>query len=197
MMGNDMNEGSSTSGARSCGQGPALPLSRKPIRPEGRRPALEGQGKNYRYVPLTPELLTLAVALERDPLTAVMTEGSAFAARVLLPGLAYAMLDGGELVGCGGLTPLWHGRAEAWLLVSRLAGRRQIAAGIRHAAQWFAARQRDPAFRRIEMYVRRSAPWRATFAAALGMSLEGALSVWAPDGEDYCLYARIQPQGNH
>lgn len=144
-----------------------------------------------RLVPLTPELLAFAVALERDPLAAEMAEGESFARRALLPTLSFAMIRGGYVLGAGGLVPQWPGRAEAWLLVSRHARPRDIAHGTRQARVFFDKRQRQPAFRRIEAFIRADRVWNRSFADALGFVHEGRLIAWAPDGADYDLYARV------
>ncbi len=144
-----------------------------------------------RLVELDELLLREAVALERDPMIAALCAGREFASRSLIPGLAMGALQNGEVLGAGGLVPHWPGRAEAWLLVSREASRRQIVGGLRLARQWLDRCQALPMFRRIEIYVRTAAPWRASFAAALGFNREADLEAWGPNGEAFTLYSRI------
>lgn len=145
-----------------------------------------------RLVELDELLLREAIGLERDTMIAALCEGRAFAARALIPGLAVAAIEGGEVLGAGGLIPHWPGRAEAWLLVSRAASRRQVVAGMRLARQWLDRRQQFPLFRRLEIYIRTEAPWRQSFAAALGFRREANLEAWGPDGEAFTLYSRIR-----
>jgi hypothetical protein len=144
-----------------------------------------------RLVPLTRTLLGLALQLERDAATAKLSNLLSHAKIVLQPGLGVAAIDGGVLVGAGGLAPVWRGRAEAWLLVSRIAERRSVVAALRLARDWLDAMQREPPFRRVEIFVRWKEPWRESFAAALGFALEGRLARWGADGEDHAIYARI------
>lgn len=143
-----------------------------------------------RIVPLCPELHRFAVIEERNPLLAERSEGAAAEQRHCNQ-WGYALLGRGHVLACGGLVPLWAGRAEAWLMVSHEATARDLVPALRHARQVLDKRQRDPFFRRIEINVRWDAPWRASFAAALGFRLEAIMTGWGPDGADYALYARV------
>ncbi|HEY2068280.1 MAG TPA: hypothetical protein VGG48_01900 [Rhizomicrobium sp.] len=148
-----------------------------------------------RLVPLDDTLLRIAIALERDQLAARFT--NLYERRALLaPDRSFAFVDGGELLGAGGLVPVWPGRAEGWLLVSRLARPRQVVAGVRAARAWLDRKLRDPDYARIEFYIRADAPWRESFARALGCAEQGAkLRRWGLDGADYVLHARISEEG--
>ena len=147
---------------------------------------------HVRFVPLTRELLNLAVDLERDPLTAEMAEGDGFAARCLVTSLSFAMLDGGILVGAGGLSPQWYGRAEGWWLVSTHASRRHLAIAARYARAFLDKRQRDPMFRRIEIMVRADVPWCDSFAASMDFVFEGDAQSYDASGRDYRRFSRIR-----
>lgn len=146
-----------------------------------------------RLIAMDKFLLDQLVALERDPLTAEMCSGDLFAQRVLpLRGLTWALLDGGDLVGGAGLVPMWPGRAEGWQLTSRHARPRQLALAVRMARQVLDDRQRDPTFRRIEIYVRAGAIWCASFVKALGFEREGLLKRWDPAGRDMWICSRVR-----
>lgn len=146
-----------------------------------------------RLVPLDRFLLAQLVREERDPVTAEMASGEVFAQRALaIRGLSYALLDGGTLVAGGGLVPMWPGRAEAWQLTSTLARPRQLALGVKMARRILDARQRDPAFRRIEMFVRCRQAWACSFILGLGFVLEGRLKRWDPRGDDVWLCSRVR-----
>lgn len=148
---------------------------------------------NPRLIPMDRFLLDRLVAEERDPLTAEFCASEPFARRVLaLPGLAFALLDGADLVAGAGLVPMWHGRAEAWQLTSRHARPRQLVAAARIARTVLDKRQCDPAFRRIEIYVRAGAQWCASFIAALGFEREGLLKRWDAAGRDMWICARVR-----
>jgi hypothetical protein len=146
-----------------------------------------------RLVAMDGFLLGDLIDSERDGLTAQMCRSTAFMSRVLaLPGLAFALLDGGEVVAGAGLVPMWHGRAEAWQLTSRHARPRQLVAAARIAARELDRRQCDPAFRRIEIYVLAGARWCASFVAALGFEREGLLRRWDPAGRDMWICGRVR-----
>lgn len=145
-----------------------------------------------RLVPMDRFLLDQLIAVERDPMTAEMCSGDGFAQRALaVSGLSYAMLDGAELIGGGGLVPMWPGRAEAWQLTSRHARPRQLVRGVAMAAHVLDARQRDPSFRRIEAYVRCDQVWALSFIAGLGFAREGRLAAWDPGGRDVWICSRV------
>ncbi len=68
----------------------------------------QARSSGMRFVALTPELLRLLPL--RDPRAAGwMTEG--YIAAACAPGLGWAALEGGYILGAGGLVPLWYGRA--------------------------------------------------------------------------------------
>lgn len=147
-----------------------------------------------RIVPLYPELHRFAVLEERDPLLAERNEGEAAELRHCNQ-WGYALIGRGRVLAAGGLVPLWAGRAEAWLMVSRFATPRDLVPALRHAKSVMDKRQRDPFFARIEIHVRWDAPWRESFAAALGFTLEAHLRCWGPGQTDFGLYSRIADHG--
>lgn len=138
-------------------------------------------------VPLTEELLAVAIAQDRD--TGI--PGQALAAWAM-KGPCMACLDGDALIAAGGVVPAWAGLAEAWALVSQTARRRQIAGAVRLCRLWLDALQGDARFRRLEFRVRWDAGWRQCFARALGAN-EGPhlLRHWGCEGADYAFYARL------
>jgi hypothetical protein len=142
-----------------------------------------------RLVKLDVLLLETAIRCERDPVVAEFANRESYAATVLSGPAAYAAIDGGTLVAAGGLILHWRGRAEAWSLVSRYARRRQLVRAIRMTRVVLDEVQRDPAFRRIEMFVRCNCA--KSFAAALGFAEEGYLKAWDPKQRDMRLFARI------
>lgn len=146
-----------------------------------------------RLVPLDSFLLQQLIQMERDALTAEMCTGQSFALRaVAFNGLAFALLDGGDLIAGGGLVQMWPGRAEAWQLTSRFARPRQLLAAVHIGRRVMDDRQRDPAFRRIEAYVRACEPWAQSFSKGLGFVREGILRRWDPAGRDVWICARVR-----
>ena len=149
-----------------------------------------------RMVPLDRFLISELVENERDPLISEMASGPEFEARVMLAasyGNAYAVFSDGVPIAAGGLQLQWPGRAEAWGLFSRHIRRRHFVPLIQHVNAYLDRRQRDPSFRRIEMYVRVQPEWNAvTFAHALGFLIEGEMPRWDPAGRTYLICSRIR-----
>jgi len=92
---------------------------------------------------------------------------------------------------CGGIEPLGHGRWSGWLYASDLTPRGWSM--VRRAFRLMIAETRA---RRVEIAVR-AAPipgvgWAAhDYAGMLGLSREGVMRAWGPDGADYVLYAGV------
>jgi hypothetical protein len=145
-------------------------------------------------VPLTPGLHKLAVEAERDPLLAERSDNAAAEARHCNQ-WGFALIGRGQVLACAGLVPIWAGRAEAWLMVSREATNADLVPAMRHGRTVLDKRQRDPFFRRIEIHVRWDAPWRRSFTRALGFTLDACLKAWGPGGIDFGLYSRVASYG--
>ncbi len=147
---------------------------------------------NGQSVSLTPELLALAVSMQDDP--AFAHQSDEMLARVCIPGLAFATLDGGTLIAALGIIPVWPGRALGWMFPTPIADKRQLTFTTRLARGHFDRWQRDPAFRRIEIMIRDDRPWRESFANALGMTeCFGPMRAFDTAGRDYWMYARVAP----
>lgn len=147
-----------------------------------------------RFVPMDRHLLRSLVDSERDPLTAEMADSPVFAERTMMEasrGLAWAGIDGATVAVGGSLTVLWAGRAEAWWLVSRDARPRHLVAAARFSRSLMDKRQRDPLFRRIEIFVRAGERWSEGFALAMGFAREGYHRSWDARGRDYRSFARV------
>lgn len=92
---------------------------------------------------------------------------------------------------CGGIEPLGHGRWSGWLYAADLSPR-----GWSMVRRAFRLMIAETKARRVEIAVR-AAPvqgvgWAAhDFAAMLGLSREGVMRAWGPDGDDYVLYAGV------
>lgn len=87
---------------------------------------------------------------------------------------------------CGGLIPIWAGRAYAWALLDIDAGPHMLALtrGIRSlfdATEW----------RRIEMAVDSEFEAGARWARLLGFHLEHRASKYLPNGNDADIFVRV------
>lgn len=147
-------------------------------------------------LPLTRDLLDLAVADMRDSRMQALAGCEAFAALALAPGgFARALVGPGAVLAAAGVIPHWAGRGEAWMIVTRAARARDIVFAIRAARAGLGALQKSDLWRRIEIYIRADAPWRLSFAEALEFRMDATLRAWGPDGGDFCLFSRIGGAG--
>lgn len=96
--------------------------------------------------------------------------------------------DDGTVLVCGGVTPYWEGRGEAWALVNR--GRRKDFLGMHRMAKKFI---RDCPIRRVEASVECDSVNGHRWCKALGFTLEAKrLKAFLPGGKDGALYARVK-----
>lgn len=146
-----------------------------------------------RIVPLDAFLLGQVIEDPADPLAAEILSGPQFVARALvMPGLSFGMIDGAFPILAAGLVPVHAGRAELWSVVTTHARPRHIVTGVRALSRFLDKRQRDPAFRRIEMTVVASNCWASSFAGAMGFVREGLMRAFDPGGRDHVLFARVK-----
>lgn len=148
-----------------------------------------------RFVRMDRHLLKRLIEEERDPLQAEMARMDVTTEKMMLAsshGLAYAMIDGGEVPIGGALLPHFWGHGEACCFVSRFARPRHIVVAARWARAFLDRRQRDPQFRRVQMFVRADESWAVSFPKALGFSLEGFHQAWDAPGRDYYCFARVR-----
>jgi len=144
-----------------------------------------------RFVRLTPELLDQVFLYNRRLDAVELFNPASFKDRVLRQEIAVAAIDGGFVIGAGGLVIHWPGRAEGWWLMTSFANRRHLARCTHYSRRQLDRLITNPVYRRVEMIVKASHPWRETFAEALGFEREARMTSWCPDGLDWDLYARI------
>lgn len=110
-------------------------------------------------------------------------------------GLCWSLIAGPRRwdrpLACGGLEPLGHGRWSGWLYAADLKPR-----GWAMVARAFRLMIAETRARRVEIAVNASPlpglGWAAHgYAEALGLSREGVMRGWGPDGTDYVLYAGV------
>lgn len=100
---------------------------------------------------------------------------------------AFTVLAGDTVLGCGGMVIEWPGRGVLWSVLSEAAGPHMRAI---HRAVLGFLQQAD--VRRVEMAVDVSFAAGHRWAKMLGMTPEGTMRAYSPDGDDYVLYARIR-----
>lgn len=110
-----------------------------------------------------------------------------------IEGVAWTLTEGparwAPPLACGGLEPLGHGRWSGWLFASDLSPR--CWAMVRRA---FNGLRVEVQARRVELAVACGGDHEAAacrFAQALGLSREGVMRGWGPDGRDYVLFGGI------
>lgn len=101
---------------------------------------------------------------------------------------AYTAVCEGEILGCGGVVPVWQGRAIAWSFISNKAGPYFVA--ITRAVRKFLDDQPQD---RIETTVDMEFADGHRWARMLGFKLEaGRMAKYRPDGGTCSLYARVR-----
>lgn len=149
-----------------------------------------------RFVPLDATLLRLIVPRRDHLVTTEWLADPDEVARVTQHGLGWAMLEGGYVIGAGGIAPVWFGRAVVWLLPGENTEPRHLVVAYRFIRRWLDALQEFPAFRRIEAAVRFDFAEGHRFARGLGFRHEGLMRFWGPDGTSHHLYARLRGEGS-
>jgi hypothetical protein len=101
-------------------------------------------------------------------------------------GLAY--LEGGEIHAVAGIVPLWEGVGEAWAIPTKHIGKRKIVIG-RHFKNTFHMVANDLKMRRVQAAVKVGYKEAHNLARFVGMTEEGLMKKYGPDGADYMRYA--------
>ena len=141
-----------------------------------------------RFVPFHPSHLE---AFSPDPAMPVaMEEIRAADIAALANGYAWTMFRDGAAVACGGLLPVWAGRAVAWSLLSPAMGPHAFLAADRQVRRVLAQARAD-GFRRIEATVdpRHPGGRGLRWALSLGFAPEGLMKHWTRDGRHMWLVA--------
>lgn len=102
-------------------------------------------------------------------------------------GLAWTLEDDGEVLACGGLVPVWNGRFNAWLIVSKNAGRRMTT-----FYRSIESIMGDLEYRRIEAFVDVGFDAGIRLVKMLGFELESYKRAYRPDGADMLEFVRIK-----
>jgi hypothetical protein len=147
-----------------------------------------------RIVRLDRHLLERLVEDERDPHHGEMARTDITADRMMMASshrLAYAMIEGSDVLIGGALIPHFYGFAEVCCFVSHKARPRHLVEAARWARNFLERRQRDPQFRRVQIFVRTGERWSWSFPQALGFHWEGLHEAWDAAGRDYFCFARV------
>lgn len=101
-------------------------------------------------------------------------------------GAAWTAVADGLPICCGGLVPVWEGRAYAWALLDRDAGPHML--GLTRRIR---SRLDESGWRRIEMAVDADFEAGARWAVLLGFRLECLAPKYLPNGRDAYVYVRL------
>lgn len=101
-------------------------------------------------------------------------------------GICYTGMRGDQVVICAGVQLMWDNRGVGWVKMSKDAGRDLVF--IHRTVQGIID---NAGLRRIEAYVDSAFEEGKRWVEMLGMSYEGTMKAFGPDGRDHDLYARI------
>lgn len=147
-----------------------------------------------RFVPLDAATLASIAFRERDAGFARAVGEAGVAALLAQPGHAWAMLDGGYLLGAGGAIPLdVTGRGALWLTPSIFARPRHVALAVPFASVWIDDLLARGVFRRIEATARADMPQSGLLLRRLGFQCETPepMRAYGPDGSAQFLFAKV------
>lgn len=107
-----------------------------------------------------------------------------------LKGPAFTGFYKEDIVAIGGVTLLWQGVGEAWIVGSELVGAhwRFFAKNVRRR---LAAIEREHKLHRVQATVQCGVPGLIRFIEFCGLSFEARLSRYGPDCGDYLLYSKV------
>lgn len=112
-----------------------------------------------------------------------------YAATLEKAGQAFTAISDGVVVACSGVTEIWSGRAVAWALISKDAGRHMVGIHKAVAGYLFAAK-----YRRIEAWVDEGFEPGMRWLNLLGFTQETPkpMQGFRPDGAACFLFARVK-----
>ena len=102
----------------------------------------------------------------------------------------YTLLDGEEIIVCGGVHMMWTGVGEGWLVMSKEAYEKPITVA-RYTQRLFDTIMGDNAMWRVQASVHTNDEQSVRFAEWLGFEIEGVMKKFGPDGTNYFRMARV------
>jgi len=105
-----------------------------------------------------------------------------------LPRHGVAYIDRGQIYAVAGIAPLWEGCGEAWAIPTKRIGEQKITIG-RHFKRTFHEVAQDLKMRRVQAAVKVGYEEAHNLARFVGMTEEGLMKKYGPDGADYVRYA--------
>ena len=100
---------------------------------------------------------------------------------------SFTAFDGNKIIGCAGLVEQWDGRAVAWALLSKDAGKHMLSI-VRKIDEYLNLKN----IRRVEASSICGFKPGARLLEMLGFEYEGIAKKYTPDGQDVLMYARVR-----
>ena len=147
----------------------------------------------YKTVPFQPEHATLLVAQDEQLAEAMLmdkitpVEWAAVAAK----GPTISAFRDSELLCCCGLSPVWPGRAEAWMVMTNAVDPAGLTFIHRQALEVLDEWQLDDTFHRLEATAKLGFRQAHRWLGMLKFVQEGVMKDYF-NGQDYALYARVK-----
>ena len=107
-----------------------------------------------------------------------------------IPGLSFTLLADDNIVLCGGITPIWDGVAEGWVISSKRIFQNKIKAArlIKKRTDLLCNNNK---IWRLQTAVKANFTIGVRFAEFLGLKKEGLMKMYGPDKTDYFRMAKI------
>lgn len=107
-----------------------------------------------------------------------------------IPGLSFTLLADNNIVLCGGITPLWDGVAEGWVIASKRIYEHKIksVSAIKKRLDLLCINNK---IWRVQTSVKENFKVGVRFAEWLGLEKEGLMRMYGPDKTNYIRMAKI------
>ena len=107
-----------------------------------------------------------------------------------IPGLSFTLLADDNIVLCGGITPLWNGVAEGWIIASKRIYQHKIKS-VKSIKRRLDLLCTNNNIWRLQTSVKENFDTGVRFAEWLGLKKEGLMQKYGPDGTNYFRMAKI------
>lgn len=140
-----------------------------------------------KIVPFEPEHFEKLILQPSQAIMQPFLSDREYATNLARAGQAFTAIDGNDVVCCAGVIAQHPLRAIAWAVVSKDAGTHfvQLTKAIKRFLEL-------TGYKRIETAVSTDFEQGHRWAKLLGFEREGTMKSYAPNGDDYDLYARIK-----
>ena len=102
----------------------------------------------------------------------------------------YSLIDEDDIVACAGVSAMWDGVAEGWIVLSAYAAKHRVSVA-RYTERLFDDIMKHNNLWRIQASIHTTDEKAIRFAQWLDFEYEGIMRKFGPDGSDYFRYARV------